>query len=221
MSAARRPEHHPYVGRGALKLRHALEAFSIDPAGLRCADLGCHVGGFTDCLLRAGAGHVVAVDTAYGTLDYTLRSDERVTVRERTNVLHAEPEDAQHADLVVIDLGWTPQRRCLPAALRWLRGPDARIITLVKPHYEASDRGEGHLLVKGVLDETEAERISGETIDGLPALGVRVLGRTRSPISGGRGRGNASGNTEFFALLAPAGACGGAEGDGAVRRGRS
>lgn len=124
---------NPYVSRGGLKLRHALEVFGVDPAGWWCADLGCSTGGFTDCLLQAGAARVYAVDTAYGELAWRLRQDERVAVMERTNALHAEvPADVAErggVDLVVIDLGWTVQSRAIPAALRWVvpgRGPGAR-----------------------------------------------------------------------------------------------
>ncbi|MCA9311333.1 MAG: hypothetical protein KDA21_09020, partial [Phycisphaerales bacterium] len=93
-----------HVGRGGLKLHHALETFGVDVTGLAAADLGCNLGGFTDCLLKRGAAHVHAVDTGYGILDYRLRTDARVTVMERTNVLHAEPPVS--VDLVVIDMGW-------------------------------------------------------------------------------------------------------------------
>ena len=112
----------PHVGRGGLKLRHALDVFALDPRSLRCADFGCNIGGFTDCLLQRGASRVFAVDTGYGALAYTLRTDPRVLVMERTNALHADPPPGR-VDLVVIDMGWTPQRHCVPAALRWLRGP--------------------------------------------------------------------------------------------------
>jgi len=125
---------NPFVSRGGLKLRHALDAFTThtDPTGLWCADLGCSTGGFTDCLLQAGAERVFAVDTAYGELAWKLRQDDRVTVLERSNALHvdvpAEVNDRGGVDLIVIDLGWTPQSKAIPAALRWIqpeRGPGA------------------------------------------------------------------------------------------------
>ena len=95
---------------------------------MRCADFGCNVGGFTDCLLQRGAAHVVAMDTGYGTLAWKLRQDARVTVRERENALHAAvPGEAERVDLVVIDMGWTPQRLCVPVAVMWLK-PGGRII---------------------------------------------------------------------------------------------
>lgn len=192
-----------YVGRGGLKLAHALEVFDLDVRGLVCADFGCSAGGFTDCLLRAGARRVHAVDTAYGQLDYRLRTDDRVVVLERTNALHA-PSPEGGVDLVVVDLGWTPQRLAVPAALRWVAAT-GRIITLIKPHYEASDRGCDDLLDHGVLAGEAAEAMTEQVVADLPSLGVEVLSVTRSPVAGGkRARsGKGGGNTESLALLAP------------------
>lgn len=202
-----------YVSRGGLKLAHALDAFALDVRGKRCADFGCNIGGFTDCLLRRGAASVVAVDTGYGALAWRLRRDPRVVVLERTNALHAGPparDDAPGEDarvgLVVIDMGWTPQRLCVPAALRWL-APGAgggRIVSLIKPHYETTGE-EKALLRSGVLGEIDAERIKDRVLESMGGLGVAVLGCVRSPIAGGAGKGNASGNTEWLALLARAG----------------
>lgn len=183
-----------YVSRGGLKLRHALDEFRIDPAGLLCADLGASTGGFTDCLLQAGAARVIAVDTAYGEFAWKLRNDPRVRLLERTNALHAEP--IEPVDLVVLDLGWTPQRLAIPAAVRWLK-PAGRIITLIKPHYEHKDRG-GELPRGGVLEETQAAKIAEQVASELPALGVRLAAMTRSPIAGGT---KSKGNAEWLALL--------------------
>lgn len=192
---------HEYVTRGGLKLRHALDAFSLDVRGLTCADLGCHMGGFTDCLLRAGAARVYAVDTAHGQLAWTLRQDPRVVVMERTNALHAAPPPGG-VDLVAADLGWTPQHRLVPAALRWLR-PGGRILSLIKPHYEAAALGPRSAPPGGVLAADEAERVVHRVLGEMPTLGAAVLGLTRSPIAGGvtRRRG-AAGNAEWLALLA-------------------
>lgn len=189
-----------YVSRGALKLRAALDAFNIHPAGWHAADLGCSTGGFTDCLLRAGAARIFAVDTAYGTLAWSLRNDPRVVVIERANALHTPPPDEVAArrgvDLVVIDLGWTPQRLALPAARAWLRD-GGRIISLIKPHYEASRRA---MRGRGVLDPAEAERITAEVIDEAAALGFHAEGLIRSPVLGG-GRRRGPGNAEWLALF--------------------
>lgn len=187
-----------FVSRGGLKLHHALNTFGLDVTGFVCADLGCSTGGFTDCLLRHGAARVHSVDTAYGELAWKLRQDPRVVVHERSNALHFEP--AEPADLVVIDLGWTPQRLALPAAARWLK-PGGRIVSLVKPHYEAekSELGPG-----GVLDPARAEEIAELVRDGLPALGFAVLGWTKSPVLGGatgKKKRKGSGNPEWLVLV--------------------
>ncbi|MBX3401818.1 MAG: hypothetical protein KF699_00240 [Phycisphaeraceae bacterium] len=190
---------HPFVSRAGLKLRHALDVFGIDPRGMVCADLGCNIGGFTDCLLRAGAAKVFAVDTGYGALAWTLRNDPRVIVMERTNALHAAPP-AEGVDLVVIDLGWTPQRLSIPAALRWLRdGGSGRIVTLIKPHYEQSGPRR-----EPVLNDEKAAQIVAIVIDAMPALGAAVLAHAPSPIRGGAGKGSRAGNSEYLALLSPA-----------------
>ncbi len=192
----------PFVSRGGEKLQHALTHFGLSVAGLTCADLGCSTGGFTDCLLKAGAARVYAVDTAYGELAWTLRNDPRVTVMERTNALHA-PVPEGKVDLVVADMGWTPQRLLIPAALRWLR-PTGRIITLIKPHYELRDHAPKSLPRGGILPESQAELIAQSTAASLPALGAAVLGMTKSPILGGKTKsGSGTGNAEWLALLAP------------------
>lgn len=191
----------PFVGRGGLKLRHALDEFGVDVSGMACADFGCNVGGFTDCLLKAGAARVFAVDTGYGTLAWTLRNDARVVVMERTNALHADgPEGG--VDLVVIDMAWTPQRLCVAAALKWLR-PSGRIVTLIKPHYEATHGPEKERVREGVLEESDAAVVLERVVAELPGLGVEVKGVTRSPVVGGAGKRNARGNVEFLAWLAP------------------
>jgi 23S rRNA (cytidine1920-2'-O)/16S rRNA (cytidine1409-2'-O)-methyltransferase len=197
-------EHLPYVGRGGLKLRHALDEFGMDVRGTTCADFGANVGGFTDCMLQAGAARVYALDTGYGVLAYKLRIDPRVVVMERTNALHAEPPRAEDGsprlmNLIAIDLAWTPQRLAVPAALRWLK-PGGLIITLIKPHYELA-REEAGLLTRGVLAAADAERVAHRTASALPALGVEVLGLTRSPVAGGAGKKGRGGNLEWLASL--------------------
>lgn len=195
----------PFVSRGGLKLAAALDAFALRVDGMTCADLGCNIGGFTDCLLQRGAAKVFAVDTGYGMFAWKLRNDNRVVVMERTNALYAVPP-SEGCDLVVIDLGWTRQAKAIPAALRWLRkknetSPSARIVTLIKPHYEAG-REELNRSNAAVLDDADADAIAKRTLDALPSLGVRVLGHIISPIRGGSGKGRA-GNTEYLALLEP------------------
>ena len=189
-----------FVSRAGAKLEYALEEFKLDVTGLRCADFGCNVGGFTDCLLQRGAKHVTAIDTGYGALAWKLRQDPRVETRERTNALHAEAP-AGGVDLVVLDLAWTPQRLAIPAALKWL-APGGRIITLIKPHYELRDEEKAwldrgflpHERVPGVVTRVEAE---------MPALGAKVLGSTQSPLVGGKTSKKAGvpGNIEWLTLL--------------------
>ncbi len=197
---------HNFVGRGALKLIHALDAFALDVAGLACADFGANIGGFTDALLSRGAARVTTIDTGYGNLAWKLRTDPRVTVLERTNALHTPPptNDDDRMDLIVIDMGWTTQDACIPAAMKWLKpGGCGRIITLIKPHYEARRFGMEHLLRAGILDEADAQTICDRVVADLPSLGVLVRGITKSPIAGGAGKGKKKGNTEWLALLTP------------------
>lgn len=185
-------ESNSYVSRGGLKLEAALDAFDIDVGDMICADLGCNVGGFTDCLLQRGATKVYAVDTGYGALAWKLRNDERVTVLERRNALHMDVDEAldeASINLAVLDLGWTRQKHAIPAALKWR---PKRIISLIKPHYEADQRG--------ILPDEQAALIAQQVIEQMPELGVRVIHHMRSPIRGGKGKGKA-GNTEFLALL--------------------
>ena len=179
----------PYVSRGGLKLEHALDVFGVDPTGLVCADLGCSTGGFSDCLLQRGAARVYAVDTGYGVLDWKLRSDDRVVVLERTNALHVElPEPCA---LIVIDASWTRQSRIVPVALGLL-APGGRVITLVKPHYEAPrDWLEG-----GVLPEARHPEVLAAVAAELEVPGCRIEGPEASPIRGGKG-----GNLEHLLLI--------------------
>lgn len=181
---------HPYVSRGGVKLAAALEAFELDVTGWACADLGCNVGGFTDCLLQHGAAKVYAVDTGYGTLAWKLRKEARVAVMERTNALHAEP--AGPVDLVVMDLGWTRQEHAVPTALRW---KPRHIVTLIKPHYETRGAKE-----RGVLCDADAQRVAEQVMQEMPRWGVVVKGWVKSPIRGGAGKGKA-GNEEYLAWV--------------------
>ena len=185
-----------FVSRGGEKLAATLDHFDLDVRGLCCADLGSHVGGFVDCLLQRGAAKVYSVDTSYGTLAWKLRKDTRVVVMERANAMHVElPEPA---DLVTIDVGWTPQAKVLPNVGRILRtGTDsesdspAHVVTLIKPHYEAGKER----LVDGVLADEWFDDVVAGVLSGIAALGWKILGTVESPI---RGHG---GNRELLALL--------------------
>lgn len=179
-----------YASRGGIKLAAALDAFALDPAGQTCVDLGCSVGGFTDCLVQRGAAAVYAVDTQYGQLAWKLRSDDRVHVMERTNAVHAEPpKQAQAAcSLVVFDLGWTKLDKAIPAALRWL-APDGAIVALVKPHYES---GQHH-----IEDDAQAHAISRAAAQAVADThNLTLAGLIDAPIRGSKG-----GNLEQLAWL--------------------
>jgi 23S rRNA (cytidine1920-2'-O)/16S rRNA (cytidine1409-2'-O)-methyltransferase len=189
MSRAKpRAESCPYVGRGGLKLKFALDDFGVNVRNSVAIDLGCHVGGFTDCMLQGGATKVYAVDTAYGLLAWKLRQDPRVIVCERENALYwTTPEPA---DIISIDAGWTPQRLVLPAAARMLK-PEGRILSLVKPQYEVPKEW----LQRGVLaEERLAATLPRVKADVPPTL--RLLGEARSPYVG------SGGNAEYWWLLA-------------------
>ena len=197
------PESKRFVSRGGLKMDHALDVFGVDVTGFACVDLGCSTGGFTDCLLQRGAKSVLSIDTGYGVIDYKLRVDNRVTVRERANALHTEPVSAKElADLVVIDLGWTPQSKAIPAALPWLKSSEGTmIITLIKPHYEKSAKDRSRSGEGGLLDHDEAEAIARTTLDEMAALGVTAHGFEKSPIVGSKSARKGKGNAEWLALL--------------------
>ncbi|MEM6332460.1 MAG: SAM-dependent methyltransferase [Planctomycetota bacterium] len=181
-----------YASRGGIKLAAALDAFALDPAGQTCVDLGCSVGGFTDCLIQRGAAAVYAVDTQYGQLAWKLRQDDRVHVMERTNALHATPPDQAQAacGLATLDLGWTKLDKAIPAALRWL-APAGSIVALVKPHYES---GQHH-----IEDDAQAHAISRAAAQAAAqAHSLTVAGLIDAPIRGSKG-----GNLEQLAWLKP------------------
>ncbi len=182
-----------YVGRGGEKLAWALAHFAVEPAGRICCDLGSNVGGFVDALLQAGAERVHSVDTSYGTLAWTLRTDPRVVVHERTNALFVElPEKV---DLVTSDVGWTRQEKVLPHAAGLLR-PGGFILSLLKPQYEAEkseiQRGSGRVA------DAALPRIVAQVRAAAEGLGVPVRGPDQSPFLGGKGK-----NPEYFLWLGP------------------
>jgi 23S rRNA (cytidine1920-2'-O)/16S rRNA (cytidine1409-2'-O)-methyltransferase len=178
----------PFVSRAGLKLAHALQHFQLDVAQFVCADLGCSTGGFTDCLLQNGAARVYAVDTGYGVLDWKLRNDPRVAVMERTNAMHVTlPEPV---DLVTIDVAWTKQRHILPPAARIMKR-DGRVVTLIKPHYEAPPA----MLRKGILPEEQLEEVMSKVACDIAECGFNLIETVTSPIKG------AKGNTAVVALL--------------------
>ncbi|MAI66406.1 MAG: TlyA family rRNA (cytidine-2'-O)-methyltransferase [Phycisphaerae bacterium] len=186
-----------FVSRAGLKLEHALDTFDFDVTGMRCADLGCNVGGFTDCLLQRGAASVFAVDTGYGTLAWKLRSDERVTTLERSNALHLEPPEL--VDLVVIDLGWTPQILALPAGMKWTNC--GHIISLIKPHYELTTEEKNVEKVGEGLSDDAVSRVIARTKVLCEDLSLELLGETLSPIRGKKSSKKGGGNSEYLMLF--------------------
>lgn len=194
---------HPYVGRGGLKLEGALDDLGVDCAGLRCLDIGASTGGFTDCLLRRGAAHVVAVDVGTNQLDWRLRRDPRVTSLEQTDArsltrAHMAPLQGP-LDLVVADASFISLRLLLPV-IPPLMDPGARLLALVKPQFEVGRE----LVGKGGLVRDDALRL--HAVEGVLevalAHGFRSEGRCDSRLAGAR-----SGNREVFILARYVGAC--------------
>ncbi len=131
----------PYVSRGGFKLAGALQAFGLDVTGRTCVDVGACTGGFTDVLLQNGAARVYAIDVGYGQLDWKLRQDPRVVVMERTNARYLEslPEAVS---FVSIDVSFISLKLILPAVKKWIT-PDADIVALIKPQFEAGRKQVG------------------------------------------------------------------------------
>jgi len=185
-----RQDEQPYVSRGGLKLAHGLDHFAIDPAGCTALDLGASTGGFTDVLLRRGAARVYAVDVGYGQLDWRLRNDPRVEVRERTNARRLAAADVpEPVDLVVADTSFISLKLVLPAALA-LTTPKAALVALIKPQFEV---GKG-LVGKGgvVRDPALHQAVCDDIAHWLAEQGWQVLGVAPSPITGPKG------NREFL-----------------------
>jgi 23S rRNA (cytidine1920-2'-O)/16S rRNA (cytidine1409-2'-O)-methyltransferase len=183
-----------YASRGGHKLAGALAVFAgLDPAGRRCLDAGASTGGFTDVLLRAGAAHVVAVDVGYGQLAWSLRTDPRVTVRDRVNVRALEPEQvAPPPSLVVADLSFISLTLVLPALVR-CAAPGADHVLMVKPQFEV---GKNKVGPGGVVRDPEARADAVRAVAGAAAaLGLGARGVTASPLPG------PAGNVEYFIWL--------------------
>ncbi|MGQ9585418.1 MAG: TlyA family RNA methyltransferase [Anaerolineae bacterium] len=178
-----------YASRGGLKLEAALERFDVEVQGMVVADFGASTGGFTDCLLRAGAARVYALDVGYGQLAWDLRQDPRVVVMERTNVRHLQslPEPM---DLVTIDVSFISLRLVLPAARRVL-ADSGQVIALIKPQFEV---GRGQVGRGGVVRDREVHRqVLLEVLGAAKEMGFVLRGLIPSPIRG------PAGNVEFLA----------------------
>lgn len=182
----------PYVGRGGLKLEGALDTFNLDPSGLRCIDIGCSTGGFTDCLLKRGAASVLSVDVGRAQFDWSLRQDNRVTLLERTNIVDVPVQGyASTIDLAVCDVSFTSIERILPAVLELLT-VNGVFCTLVKPQFEAaaSEVGDGGI----VRDRAVRQSVLEKNIRLFASCGLYPVDVCVSPIHG------AKGNIEYFLL---------------------
>jgi 23S rRNA (cytidine1920-2'-O)/16S rRNA (cytidine1409-2'-O)-methyltransferase len=193
----------PFVSRGGVKLRNALDAFTLSVRGRRALDVGASTGGFTDCLLQAGASHVVAVDVAYGELAWRLRSDPRVTVIERCNARGLRGEQLPYApDLIVIDVSFISLAKVLPAVLA-CAADRFDCLALIKPQFEVGRAAVGKGgVVRNADDRRRALVAVGESAG---ALGAAVLGFASSGLPGPKG------NLETFVWLAEAGRVGAVE----------
>lgn len=181
-----------YVGRGGLKLEAALREFQLDVSGFTCLDVGASTGGFTDCLLQNGAKKVFAVDVGHNQIDWRLRNDERVEVREGVNARYLTANDfPQKFNLVVMDVSFISVTKVLPAIIPLL-APTGAIIALIKPQFEV---GRGEVGGGGIVrDAAKRLRVVEEVNSAARALGLEAVKVIESPITG------AEGNVEFLAL---------------------
>lgn len=183
-------DDHPYVSRGGLKLRHALDAFGLDVDGLVALDVGASTGGFADCLLQRGAARVYAVDVGYGQLAWKLRQDPRVVVMERTNIRAVSrgsiPEPVQ---VVSIDVSFISLRLVLPAVIPFM-GPGGTLVALIKPQFEAgrASVGKGGVVRDPLVHQAVCDAVAAHAAE----LGLSLKGTVPSPILGPKG------NREFL-----------------------
>ena len=185
---------HEWVGRGGLKLAHALDTFGIDVTGREALDIGASTGGFTDVLLKRGASRVVALDVGHNQLDWALRSDPRVVVVERFNARRLSPADIPApVDIVCIDVSFISLRLILPAVPPLLR-PGADVVVLVKPQFEAGRTEVGRGVIR---DPAIHARVVDEVSAAAAAVGLTPRATTPSPITGQKG------NVEFLLHLRP------------------
>ncbi len=186
-----------YVGRGGLKLEHALETWKIKVENWTCLDVGASTGGFTDCLLQQGAARVVALDVGHNQLAYRLRVDARVEVREGVNARYLKPEDfvdyPNGFDLTVMDVSFISATKIFPALVPLMR-VKGNLITLIKPQFEV---GRGEVGKGGIVTDTQQhERVITEVNTAAQELNLTIRAVIDSPITG------AEGNCEFLAWYA-------------------
>jgi 23S rRNA (cytidine1920-2'-O)/16S rRNA (cytidine1409-2'-O)-methyltransferase len=194
-----RQADHPWVGRGGIKLAHALDTFRIDVTGVTALDIGASTGGFTDVLIARGASHVVALDVGHNQLDWRLRSDARVTCLEGVNARYLRPADLPEGRrefaLVTLDVSFISLAHILPVVPALL-AREGRVIALVKPQFEA---GRGEVGAGGIIrDPAVHDRVVGDVTKAAAAVGLERLAMEPSPVTG------AGGNREFLLLFAGA-----------------
>jgi 23S rRNA (cytidine1920-2'-O)/16S rRNA (cytidine1409-2'-O)-methyltransferase len=185
-------EDNPYVSRGGLKLKEALKEFNLDVENIVVLDVGASTGGFTDCLLQAGARKVYALDVGYGQLAWKLREDKRVVVIERTNIRYYDGADLnEQIDLAVIDASFISLKIVIFAVLKLLRDK-AQILALIKPQFEVAreEVGKGGVVQDFAVHDRVVQDISGF----CKSLNLEVQGTCASPILG------PAGNKEIFIL---------------------
>jgi 23S rRNA (cytidine1920-2'-O)/16S rRNA (cytidine1409-2'-O)-methyltransferase len=189
-----RGEERRFVSRGGEKLAGALKDLGVDPSGRVCLDLGASTGGFTDCLLQAGAAHVVALDVGYGQLDARLRADSRVTVMERTNARHLKASAlAKLPDLITIDVSFISVRLLLPALAREL--PSCELLVMVKPQFEVGREQVGK---GGVVRDPKLRASAAADVRACAEEhGWKAIGEVDSQLPGPKG------NLEIFIRLVP------------------
>ena len=184
-------EKQRFVSRGGEKLSGALDAFGLEVSGLRVIDVGASTGGFTDCVLQRGAESVCAVDVGYGQLAWSLRTDPRVAVFERTNIRAADPAElGAPFDLAVIDVSFISLRKVLPSLLSLIDAENGQLAALVKPQFEV---GKGRVGKRGVVrDPLLHQEVLEASASACTEAGLVVRGLTFSPIKGPEG------NIEFW-----------------------
>jgi 23S rRNA (cytidine1920-2'-O)/16S rRNA (cytidine1409-2'-O)-methyltransferase len=182
---------HPWVGRGGMKLAHALREFNIDLGDRVCADVGASTGGFTDVMLQSGARKVYAIDVGYGQLDHSLRSDARVVNREKVNARYlSEVDFDEPVQFVAIDVSFISLKLILPAVAKFLRGD---LVALIKPQFEV---GKGEVGKGGIVrDDSRRQQAVDGVVQFATEIGFDVRGVVESPIKG------AEGNVEYLAFM--------------------
>ena len=181
-----------YVSRGGIKLEAALREFKMDVRGSVCLDVGASTGGFTDCLLQHGAKRIVALDVGHNQLDWKIRNDPRVEVREEVNARHLAPSDFEEKfDLVTIDVSFISLTKIMPPVVSLLSDRGS-VVALIKPQFEV---GKGEVGKGGIVkDPALHQRVINEVNTAAESVGLKVDGVIESPIKG------ADGNIEFLAL---------------------